>query len=170
MVPAIRTALQVLKSVRWTGVQMVPRSLTPLLKPKSVAIIGASARVGSRGNSAVRNLREFGFSGAIYPINPNADEICGLKVYRTPHDLPEAADCVIVAVPAESVVPVLREAAQAGVKSAVIFASGFAEAGAQGVAAQQALVDLADQTGLMICGPNCLGLANITDKISLYSS
>jgi acyl-CoA synthetase (NDP forming) len=152
------------------GEQMFPRSLTPLLKPKSVAVIGASARVGSRGNSAVRNLQEFGFSGAIYPINPNADEICGLKVYRTPLDLPAGADCAIVAVPAESVVPVLREAAQAGVKSAVIFASGFAEAGAKGIAAQQALVNLAQHTGLAICGPNCLGLANITERISLYSS
>jgi acetate---CoA ligase (ADP-forming) len=144
--------------------------LAPLMQPRSIAVVGASARPETRGYRTVRNLIDFGFKGAIYPINRTASEICGLPAFSSLRDIPEAPDCAAVAIPAEQVNSVLRDAASVGVRAAVVFASGFAEAGREGVLRQQALQELSSDTGLLVCGPNCLGLANIGQRISLYSS
>lgn len=149
---------------------MSAHTLASLLQPRSIAVLGASAREGSTGNRAVLNLINFGFTGAIYPISPSAPEIHGRRGYPDLKGLPEIPDCVAVAIPAEKTVTALEEAAALGIKSAVIFASGFGEAGPDGVAREYALKDLARRTGLLVCGPNCLGLANVGARVSLYTS
>jgi acyl-CoA synthetase (NDP forming) len=144
--------------------------LQPLFAPRSVAVLGASPRTGTTGNSTVRNLIDFGFKGEIFPIHPTASEVCGLRAYKDLASLPEAPDCAAVALSADKVVANLSEAADRGVRSAVIFASGFSETGPDGKARQDELRALVDRTRLVVCGPNCLGLASIGERISLYSA
>ena len=106
--------------------------MRPLLEPAAVAIIGASddeARIGGR---PLRYMREAGFSGAIYPVNPNRKTVQGMKALPSIREVPEPVDCAIVAVPAKIVVQTLEDCAAKGVKSAIIFSSGFAEVGPEG--------------------------------------
>ena len=144
--------------------------LLPLFAPRSVAVLGASPRSGTTGNSTVRNLIDFGFKGDIFPIHPTASEVCGLRAYKDVASLAEAPDCAAVALSADKVVANLSEAAERGVRSAVVFASGFSETGADGKARQAELRALVDRTRLALCGPNCLGLASIGERVSLYSA
>ena len=144
--------------------------LLPLFAPRSVAVLGASPRSGTTGNSTVRNLIDFGFKGRIFPIHPTAPEVCGLPAYRAVASLPDVPDCAAVALSADKVIANLSEAANLGVRGAVIFASGFSEVGSEGKARQDELRALVDRTKLAVCGPNCLGLASIDERISLYSA
>ena len=146
------------------------RDLTPLMRPTSVAVLGASPRPDSFGNSVVKNLLAGGYAGCIYPIHRSAQTVEGLPCFADLRDLPEAPDCAVVALPADKVVPALAQAVKSGLRAAVIFASGFAELGEAGRALQAELAELCAQSGLLVCGPNCLGLANLHDGISLYSA
>ncbi|VTU18408.1 succinyl-CoA synthetase subunit beta [Variovorax sp. PBS-H4] len=146
------------------------RDLTPLMRPASVAVLGASPRPDSFGNSVVKNLLAAGYEGLIYPIHPSAAEVEGLRCFADLQDLPEAPDCAVVALPADKVLPALTQAARRGLRAAVVFASGFAELGEAGRALQAELAELCARTGLLVCGPNCLGLANLHERISLYSA
>jgi len=138
--------------------------LKALLEPRSVAIIGASndeARIGGR---PLRYMRDAGYAGAVYPVNPNRDTVQGLKAYPSIRDVPEAVDCAIVAVPAKIVVQTLEDCAAMAVKSAIVFSSGFAEVGAEGEAMQAQLSALAKRTGIRIVGPNCLGILSFKSR------
>jgi acetate---CoA ligase (ADP-forming) len=130
------------------------RDLAPLMKPRSVAIIGASQRM-SRATRVVRNLQQFGYRGRIFPINPKYDEVLGLPCFPDLASTPEPAESVVVGIPAEQVPPILSAAVDSGVRAAVVLSSGFAEAGPAGQARQAALERLAAERGLLICGPNC---------------
>ncbi len=149
---------------------MSPHALSPLMRPRSIAILGASPRANTLGNNAVANLRRFGFEGGIFPVHPSAPEVAGLRAYANVASLPETPDCAVVALSSDKVVATLADAAARGVRAAVVFASGFAEADEAGRKLQDELQALCERTGLVICGPNCLGLVNVTDRISLYSS
>lgn len=147
----------------------LPR-LVPLMRPRSIAVLGASPRPNTLGNNAVANLQRFGFAGGIFPVHPSAPEVAGLPAYPSLSALPQTPDCAVVALSADKVVATLEEAAARGVRAAVVFASGFAETDAAGRARQSELQALCERTGLAICGPNCLGLVNVGERISLYSS
>jgi acetate---CoA ligase (ADP-forming) len=149
---------------------MNDHTLQALMAPRSIVILGASPREGTLGNTVVRNLIDLGFSGAIYPVHPSAAEVCGIRAYTDIVALPKAAECAVVCLSADKVVAALENAAVSGVRAAVIFASGFAEAGTEGRDRQARLEALASRTGLKVCGPNSLGLANISRGISLYSA
>jgi acyl-CoA synthetase (NDP forming) len=149
---------------------MSSHSLTPLMRPRSIAVLGASPRPNTLGNNAVANLQRFGFAGPILPVHPTAPEVAGLKAYANLASLPEVPDCAVVALSSDKVLATLEEAAGRGVKAAVVFASGFAETDDAGKALQLELQALCERTGLVICGPNCLGLVNVTGRTSLYSS
>src|SRR6266540_7117822 len=131
--------------------------LAPLLKPGSVAVLGASHRM-NRASRVVADPQRFGYGGAVFPINPKYDEVLGLKSYPNLASTPQPADTVVVAIPAEHIPAVLEEAAEAGVRGAVVLSSGFAEAGPVGRERQAALERLAKERGLLICGPNCYGI------------
>jgi acyl-CoA synthetase (NDP forming) len=138
-----------------------PASLTAMLRPRSVAIVGASNDPTRIGGRPLRYYRENGFPGAIYPINPNRDEIQGLKAYPDLASLPEAPDLVLVAIPAAAVVATAEEAAAKGARAMVIFSSGFAEMDdGDGQAMQDRLGEIARESGMRIAGPNCLGVFN----------
>jgi len=144
--------------------------LSPLLEPRSVAIVGASPRENTLGNNVVVNLRRFGYAGRILPVHPSAPQVAGLPAYRTFAELPEPAECAVLAVPADKIAAALEEGAAHGLRAAVIFASGFAELSEEGRARQRALQALCARTGIVLCGPNCLGLVNVRKRVSLYSS
>lgn len=146
------------------------RDLSALMRPASVAVFGASPRPDSFGHSVVRNLIDAGYAGRLYPIHPSATEVLGLRCHADLDSLPEAPDCAVVALPADKVLPALAQAAARGIRAAVLFASGFAELGEEGRALQSELRALCERTGLLVCGPNCLGLANLHESISLYSA
>jgi acyl-CoA synthetase (NDP forming) len=141
-----------------------------LLAPRCVAIVGASPRENTLGNNVVVNLRRFGYAGRIMPVHPSAPEVAGLPAYRAFAELPEPAECAVLAVPADKIAAALEEGAAHGLRAAVVFASGFAELGEEGRARQQELQALCARTGIVLCGPNCLGLVNVHKRVSLYSS
>jgi acyl-CoA synthetase (NDP forming) len=134
--------------------------LGPLLDPGAIAILGASNDPTRIGGRPLRYMLEAGFDRPIYPVNPNRGTVQGLKAYPTIAEVPGPVDCALVAVPAGIVVEALEACAAEGVKSAVIFSSGFAETGAEGAARQARLVEIARRKGIRIVGPNCLGLFN----------
>ena len=148
---------------------VAPLDLDPLLNPRSIAVIGASAQ-GGRATGAVRNLQELGYAGAIYPVNPKYDEVLGLACYPRLAAIPGPVDLVCIGIPSEHVVAVLAEAHAKGVRAAVIFASGYAEAGEVGRSRQRELEEFARRTGMAICGPNCLGVLNFNARSCGYSS
>ncbi len=138
-----------------------PASLIPLLRPRSVALVGASNDPTRIGGRPLRYYLENGFTGAVYPINPNRSEIQGVKAYPNLTSLPEAPDLVLLAIPAASVVAAAEEAAAKGAGAMVIFSSGFAEMDeGDGLAMQARLTEIARDSGMRIAGPNCLGVFN----------
>jgi acyl-CoA synthetase (NDP forming) len=133
-------------------------SLTPIFKPKSVAVIGASTAPGKLGHDILANLKNGGYPGPLYPINPKAEEILGLKVYKTIADTPAAPELAVVVIPAKIVAPTLEQCAAKGVKAAIVITGGFAEAGPDGERLQDELAQVVRQTGLRVIGPNCQGV------------
>ena len=146
-----------------------PWKLDPLFTPRSIAVIGASPN-GGAGSIVLRNMQRLGYTGTVYPINPKYKEIFGYPCYASLRDLPAPADCAAVLLGSRSLLPMLEEAHAAGVKGVWGFASGFAETGGEGRAMQRRIHDFCHESGLLFCGPNCVGYANITDKTCMYSA
>lgn len=140
------------------------RDVTPLIQPRTVAILGASARRSSQGNVVIQNLQGWGYRGGIFPVHPSAAEIDGLPVLNAIEALPPDVDTAIVAVPAGDVLDVLQRLEQAGVRSANVFSNGFS---AQEEAAMRAFCRT---SRIAVHGPNCMGLVNYPDAIPLYPS
>ena len=137
-----------------------------LLKPQSVAIVGATPRVESLGGRPIVNLRTQGFAGRIYPVNPRHDEILGLRCYPDLRALPERPDVVLVLVGPDRMFPTLDEALAVRAGVALIFGAGFAEVSGAGVERQDRLKTYAER-GLRICGPNLNGVFSVTNKTAL---
>ncbi len=133
-------------------------SLEAIFRPKSVAVIGASTVPGKLGHDILANLKNGGFAGPLYPVNPKADEILGLKVYKSTADTPVPPELAVVVIPARLVAGTLEQAAAAGVKAAIVITGGFAEAGPDGERLQDELAQVARKTGLRVIGPNCQGV------------
>jgi acyl-CoA synthetase (NDP forming) len=145
------------------------KDLRALLEPRSVAVIGASQK-GGRATGAVQNLLDLGFTGAIHPVNPNYQKVLGLVCYPSIGAIPTDVDLVAIGIPGAAALHELRAAHAKGVRAAVLFASGFAEAGEQGKALQAQLAAFAAESGMLICGPNCLGAVNLVKRSCGYSS
>ena len=143
------------------------RDLRPLLAPRSVAILGASSRPASLPGRPLANLQLVGYAGAIYPVNPQRTEIAGLPCYASLDALPETPELALIVLPQAHVLPALERCAAAGVRAAIVISAGFAEAGPEGVRAQQRMRDLAQASGMILCGPNSLGILNYVDRIPL---
>ena len=143
-----------------TATRPPTESLDALLRPASVAVIGASNDPTRIGGRPIRYLRAAGYAGRVYPVNPRHKDVQGLVAFPHISDVPEAVDLAIVAVPAPSVVDTVEACAARGVQVAVIYSAGFAEMGAEGRRRQRRLTKIAAETGLRIVGPNCLGVYN----------
>ncbi len=140
-------------------------ALTAMFRPRSVAIIGASSASHKIGAIPLTHLIRHGYAGKIYPINPKADEVQGLRAYPDIASIGEPVDMAIVAVPAAAAGAAIEEAARAGARSAVVFTSGYAEVGPEGVIAQERMAAIARQHNMAILGPNCLGFMNVREKL-----
>ena len=140
-------------------------SLDALLKPRSIAVIGASDNPRRIGGVPVDLLKRAGFA-RLYPVNPKNETIQGLKAYADIESVPEQVDLVIVALSAELTLPMLERCHALGIGAAMVYASGYAETNeADGIAKQDELVAFAQRTGMKIAGPNAMGNANFTDQI-----
>lgn len=141
------------------------KSIDIMLHPKSVCVIGATQRM-SYGGRFLNNLIETKFKGNVYPINPRYKEIMGVPCYPDVASLPETPDLAGIIVPYENTKEVLEDCAKKGVKTGVIITGQFAELQTDDRRdAQQWLKDFALHTGMRLCGPNCLGIANVKDNI-----
>src|SRR5450756_1603430 len=126
-----------------------------IMKPKSVAVIGASAENGKIGNSVMKNLINGGYKGEIYPIHPKADEILGKKVYKSVKDIPGEVDIAVFAIPASLVAGALIECGEKKVVGAILIPSGYAETG--NIKGQQELVEIGQKYNIRLMGPNIYG-------------
>lgn len=143
-------------------------AIAHLMRPKSVAVIGASADPSKTAGRPVAYLRKHGFKGTVYPVNPRYDAIDGLTCYPDVASLPAAPDVGIVLLGAERAHVAVRELANLGTRAAIVLASGYAETGAEGAQRQAQLLEAAGPMRLL--GPNTIGLVNLTDRITLSAS
>ncbi len=139
-----------------------------LFSPRSVALVGIP-RSFKIGTLFLMGLQDQGFSGPIYPVNPNADEIEGLRSYPSLSDLPDPVDMVIVMVPKDHVMPVLEECGKKNVKSVILYTSGFGESGdSEGLADQERVKEIARKGGFRILGPNCMGVHSSSAGLAFF--
>ena len=134
--------------------------LDPILKPRSIAVVGASRTENTIGHQVVSNLVLRGYTGAVYPVNPKATAIHSIPAYPSIGSLPAPPDLAVLVVPKEHVPDVAEECGQAGVKGLVVISAGFREIGGAGVEREQRLMDACQRHGMRMVGPNCLGVMN----------
>lgn len=139
-------------------------SLDPLLNPRSIAMIGASADPGRIGGMPLDLLTRFGYEGGIYPVNPKYQEVFGQRCWPDIESVPEAVDLAVLAIAAADVTPMLRRCHAKGVRAAIVYAAGFAEAGGEGARLQQELEAFVAESGMAVAGPNCMGFANLNTQ------
>ena len=142
--------------------------LESLFRPKKVAVIGASSKELSIGNRVIKNLIDFGFKGEIYPINPKADEIRGIKAFKSITDCPDNIDVVHMVIPAKFVPQAVEDCGRKGVKNIIINSGGFSETGPEGQAIEKDFLARAANYGIRILGPNCQGIINSDPRIRAY--
>jgi len=141
-----------------------------IFAPRSVAVIGASAKAQSLGRAVFANLLFAGYSGCVYPINAKAKSVLGVRAYNSVLDVPDDVDLAVVLVPAGMVPQVLQEAGRKGCKGAIVISAGFKEVGGEGVALERQLWDIAQRYGMGSIGPNCFGVINTDPAISLNAT
>jgi len=136
------------------------------LQPESVVLIGAPRKSGPGTYNGVEMMLRYGFKGRIYPINPKADEICGLKAYASVLEVPEVADLAIISVGRDHVLPAFLECIRAGIRSVIIISQGFSDADERGKKLQAEIVRQARKRGVRVLGPNTMGTMNNFRKFS----
>ncbi|MCX8071030.1 MAG: GNAT family N-acetyltransferase [Candidatus Binatia bacterium] len=150
--------------------QAIAESIRPFFYPRSVAVIGASNKPNTVGHALVKNLKDCGFHGPIYPVNPRYSEIAGLRAYAKITDIGGPVDLAVIAVPAPTVEAVVSDCARVGVRAVVVISAGFGESGPTGREREQALRQLVRNSGMRMVGPNCLGLLNTDPEVSLNAT
>lgn len=140
-----------------------------LLAPKSIAVVGASQRPG-RGRGVIANLKNTGFQGAVFAVNPRYDEVLGYKCVPAIADLPNTVDCIVIATAADTACDVLDQAYAHGIRAAIVLSAGFGEGGHGPGQERGRRVRALAERGMCICGPNCMGLININAGIAAFSS
>ncbi len=138
--------------------------LDPLLNPQSIAMIGASADAGRIGGMPLDLLARFGYAGRVFPVNPKYTEVFGLPCWPDIEAVPERIDLAVLAIAAADVTAMLKRCHARGVRAAIVYAAGFAEAGADGTRLQDELEVFVAQSGMAVAGPNCMGFANLNTR------
>ncbi len=147
--------------------QQTRTSFDRLLRPRSIALIGASATPGSLGDCVLSNLEQSKYTGDLYLVNPKRPLIRGRAALGAIEEMPQGIDCAVLAIPGSAVLASARACATRGIASLIVFSAGFAESGDDGKATQDELVRIAKEHGILIQGPNCLGMVNYIDRIPL---
>jgi acetate---CoA ligase (ADP-forming) len=146
------------------------QSLRAFLEPQAVAVVGASANPGTIGGALITNLVNGGFTGALYPVNPRAAEIAGLRAYPSVSAIGAPVDLAIVAVPAGAVREVVADCARAHVRGIVVVSAGFAETSRSGKDTQRQLREFVRASGMRMVGPNCIGVLNTDPAVRLNAT
>jgi acyl-CoA synthetase (NDP forming)/GNAT superfamily N-acetyltransferase len=146
------------------------RSIARLLRPSSVAVVGASNDDGKIGNALLRHLLDYGFAGPVYPVNPGARHVRGVPAYADIESIPDDLDLAVLAVPADEVADVVEACRRKRVRGLVVVSGGFGETGPAGHAAQRELVAAARASGMRVVGPNALGMVNTDPEVRLNAS
>jgi acetate---CoA ligase (ADP-forming) len=145
-------------------------SLRAFLEPRSIAVIGASRREGSIGNTLFRKLLLQGFNGIAYPVNPNAEMVASVKAYPSVLDIMGEIDLAVIIVPAEGVHQVLEQCGRKGVRGAVVISAGFGESGSEGKEEERKLLETARAYGMRLVGPNCMGIINTGKNVNMNAT
>ena len=148
----------------------MPISLDPILKPRTVAVIGASRSPTHLGHQITANLIQYGFTGSVYPVNPSAASVCSIKSYPDIGSVPDPVDLAVIVVPKHLVLGIAGECADAGVRGLVVITAGFREMGAEGAQRERELAELVRSRGMRMVGPNCLGVINADPAFSLNAT
>jgi acetate---CoA ligase (ADP-forming) len=148
----------------------VVASLQPLVNPKSVAIIGAARNVGTIGNLLMRCILQSGYSGIVYPVNPNTEAVLSIKSYPSIMDVPGKVDMAIIAVPAAVVNRVADECGRKGVRALIVISDGFRERNPEGAVREEELRNITLSYGMRLVGPNCMGIINTDPEVSLNAT
>lgn len=145
-------------------------SINAILKPRSIAVIGASDNVEKWGGVLLHLIQKFGYAGRVFPVNPKASNIQGLPAFRDISEVPKPVDLAVITIGVDSVEQVVTKCAAHGVRAAMVVTAEFAESGPAGAAKQQRLIDVARRSGIAILGPNCMGILNAVDNLALLNS
>jgi len=140
--------------------------LDNFFNPKSIAVIGASKTPGKVGHDILKNIIQYGYDGAVYPINPGADEILGRKAYPLLQDVPDKIDLAIVVIPSKNVPDIIGQCGAKGIDSAIVITAGFRESGIEGSKLETELINKAREAGVRFIGPNCLGMIDTHSKVN----
>jgi len=167
--PLARTK-EVVKAKDQRASQATLKSLENILKPHSVAVIGASNRTGTIGHLVFQSMIQSGFKGVVYPINANDDAVMSVKAYRSVLNVPGDIDLAIIAIPAAQVLGAVDECGQKKVKGIIVISDGFREKGEEGAVLEREMVDMAFGYGMRIIGPNCMGLINTDPHVKLNAT
>lgn len=146
------------------------KKLDTIFYPKSIAIIGASRQPGSVGYSLLANIIDNRFQGVVYPVNPKAKGILGIRCYPTVLDIPDEVDLSVIIVPARYVPSILNQCGQKEIKSTIIISAGFKEIGGVGMELEQRVQKISQKHGISLVGPNCLGVMNTASESSLNAT
>jgi acetyltransferase len=149
---------------------LMPSSLDPLFRPRSVAVVGASRDRRSVGGSILHNLLTFEFQGEVFPVNPRATVVHSLKCYASVEDIPDPVDLVVIAVPRQHTIAALESCGRKGVRGVVMITAGFKEIGDAGAALEQQIVAIVKRYGMRLVGPNCMGIINMDPAVRLQAS
>jgi acetyl coenzyme A synthetase (ADP forming)-like protein len=148
----------------------VASSLDCLLRPRRVAVIGASRTPNTIGHEIVANLVGYGFTGTVYPVNPKADAINSLKTYPRIGAVPDPVDMAVITVPKQYVLQVAEECGEAGVRGLTVISAGFREVGGEGVERERKLMEVVRRHGMRMVGPNCMGVLNADPAVSMNAT
>ncbi len=140
--------------------------MNTLLKPRSIAVVGASATPGKIGYTVMDNLQKSGYKGAVYPINPSAPDILGIKCYASVADVPGSIDAAVMCVPVKLVNAMAEECGKKGVKGLIVITSGFSEVGRKDL--EDELVAIARKYKMRVLGPNIVGTLSNSDKMKRF--
>jgi acetate---CoA ligase (ADP-forming) len=145
-------------------------SLQPIINPKAVAIIGAARNVGTIGNLLMRCILQSGYTGIVYPVNPNTDAVLSVKSYPSVMDIPGKVDMAIIAVPAAVVNKVADECGKKGIRALIVISDGFRERNAEGAAREEELRAITLSYGMRLIGPNCMGVINTAPEVAMNAT
>lgn len=145
-------------------------SLRALLKPRSIAVIGASRRQATIGNRLFHNILHQEFRGVVYPVNPNAEAVAAVKTYPSVVEIPGDVDMAVVITPAQTVPQVMEQCGRKGVRGVVVISAGFAESSVEGKERQESILNIARHYGMRLVGPNCMGIINTATDVNMNAT
>ncbi len=145
-------------------------SLDPILRPRSIAVVGASRQANTIGYQLLDNLLRYEYQGPIYPVNPKAPFIHSIAAYASVADIGQPIDLALIAVPKEHVLGVARQCIEVGVRGLVVITAGFKEVGGEGIEREGQLTELVKEAGVRLVGPNCMGVMNTAADVRMNAT